>query len=76
MPLDRRPFHDALGLILDPLSNMDLSTQRNRWSHALSDSGRGSFLLHHPDLQYLTPVPIPQQTNFPPSLPSRSETAE
>lgn len=65
-----------MGLIPDPYANMDLSSKRNRWAYVLQNSSRRGFLLHHPNLQYLSPVLARQQAHIPSNLPSRTKVAQ
>ena len=64
-----------MGLVPHPYPNMDISSQRYHWPYAFPNTGGRGFLLRHPDLQYISTLPTPQQTHIPPGVPPRTEAA-
>lgn len=68
-------LHHAMGLVLDQNRNMDLPSQRHLRANSLSNSCRGGLLFRHTNLQYLSPLPTPQQTYLPSGVPSKTKAS-
>lgn len=65
-----------MGLVPHPHPNMDISSQRHHWSYSLPNPRGRGLLLCHPDLQYISTLPSPQQTDIPSGSPLGTEAAQ
>lgn len=49
---DCRTIHHPMGLVSHREPNLDIPTRRSSRTDNMVNTHRGSFLLHHPDIQY------------------------